>query len=578
MITPYQSHPDDWPTQTLAVHESVRLMNEGVRSMCITSPTGGGKSRIVQRGCEHFVENEMTVVVMSNRILLTMQLLRSLSAAGIRCGCRAAGFEAWSDVSAPVQVISGQTEIARVLKRRKRTGEGALHHADVVFVDEFHLQGGDKSVEILNEYKEKHSATIIGITATPLGVSHMADELIVAGNNSQLRQCGALVHAKCFEPAVVDLAKVRRTKTGLFSQTELEDEMKSVWTQHIVARVFDSWKSFNPDARPSLGMAPGVKESLGLAMEYWKRGVNAAHIDAEGIFVNGEYKRTNEQSDRDELFEMAKDGRVPQIWNRFVLREAIDLPWLYMLSIATPVASVLSYVQIVGRVLRAAPGKEHALIADHCGAIRMHGSPNMDRDKDWRQYFHSEPEKITKDRFERLTSPSHKEPEPITCPKCQMIRKTGAECPNCKFAHPKSIRMVIQEDGKLKESSGDVYKRRVVREFNDTLQKYQACYMQKKRSKKPQTFNQLLGWFFHEHHYYPPDTMPGLPKKRSDFDRKMQDVPSGECNPWPGRSEQDHRTKQYSDVHARKMTNEPDASAGVDSDGKQKAETSGRLF
>ena len=526
MVSEYQPFTEDWPHQSQAVFDAVRLMNEGERAFCITSPTGGGKSRVVQRLCEHIVKDGQVAAVMSNRILLTTQLLRGLNKSGIRVGCRAAGFEAWTDADAPVQVISGPTEISRVMNRRKRFGEDAkLHAADLILVDEAHIQAGDKTKEILDEYKNQHGSTIVGISATPLGVSHIYDHLIIAGNNTSLRACGALVAAKCYEPAVIDLPKIRKSKTGVFSQQELEDATKAIWSQHVVGHIFEHWKQLNPDARPSLGMAPGVRESLGMATEYWKRGINAAHIDAEGIFVNGEYKRTNEQADRDELFEMARDGKVPQIWNRYVLREAIDLPWLYMLSLATPIASLVSYVQVVGRVLRVHPSKSFAVIADHCGAIRMHGSPNADRDDDWRQYFHeADTDKITKDRQRNLTDPDNKEPEPITCPQCKQIRRTGNKCPGCGFEHQKSVRMVIQEDGRLKPSSGDVYPRRKVTQKPDTERKWIAVYHRMKNARTPKTFSQALALFKKENRYYPPENLPFMPKDKADFHRKINHV------------------------------------------------------
>jgi superfamily II DNA or RNA helicase len=533
MVGEYIPHIEDWPHQTYAVSESVRMINEGATRFCVTSPTGGGKSRIVQRLCEHYVENGKSVVVMSNRRLLTDQLLKGLHKSGIQVGCRAADFESWTDDYAPVQVISAQTEASRVLEaRRKRGDDIQLHPAELVLVDESHLQKGDQAIAILNEYHQKYGAVIVGITATPLGIGHIyKDGLIVAGNNSQLRECGALVWANRFEPCVMDLHKIRKSRTGIVSQAAAENEAKSIWSQHIVANVLTSWKQMNPHVRPSIGMAPGVKESLGLAMEYWRHGINAAHIDAEGIFVNGAYKRTNDQRDRDELFAMLKDGTVPQIWNRYVLREGIDFPWLYMLQLATPIADIKGYLQTCGRVLRAFPGKKIAKIVDHAGCIRMHGSPNDDRDADWKQYFfENDEQKLTKDRHERLTNPASDEPQPITCPNCSQIRDGGAVCPACKFEHPKSVRKIIQEDGTLKPATGDVYKKRRVTMKPNTEQIWISVYHRMKNAKNPKSFRQALALFKRENGYWPPSDLGFMPKDPSNLSRKIKAVPPDELH------------------------------------------------
>jgi len=531
------------PHQLHGVNETLRLIESGVRSLCITSPTGGGKSMIVEMLLEEFVGRGLQCAVFTNRKLLTSQLSRGLTEAGIHLGIRAATFESWTDLNAPVQVCSMQTELHRVLKKREKAiarlkteqeahADHSLFPAQIVFIDECHLNSGETMTAIVREYQEKYNAVIIGISATPLGVSHICDELVVAGNNSQLRECGALVPAYCYEPASFDIWKIRRTKTGVFSQKELEDKVKAIWSQHVVGQVYESWKELNPDCKASLGFAPGVAESLGWATDFRRRGINAAHIDGEGIYVDGDYYRTTEQEDRDEIFARSKAGEVPMIFNRFVLREAIDLPWVECLSLATPIASLLSYIQTVGRVLRASQstGKQRATIIDHGGAVRMHGSPNLDRDDDWRHYFHKDADKITSDRLDKLRDPECHEPEPITCPvkTCGMIRKSGPTCPGCGHQHTKSARQVIQEDGRLKLVEGDVFPKRHVKMKADTAKLWEQCYWRCKNARKPMSFKQIRGLFKHEQHYWPPMDLPLMPKSKLDWSRKVKDVGSAD--------------------------------------------------
>lgn len=534
--------------QAFGVSEVLRLIDTGTKSMCVTSPTGGGKSLIMELLLEEFVRRSMTSALFTSRRLLTNQLAKGLNSAGIPIGVRAAGFESWTDLNAPVQICSMQTELHRVIKKREKAirnwvSEADAHQqhslppANVVMLDEIHMNAGQSMTSMVREYQEKHNAIVIGVSATPLGVSHLCDELVIAGNNSQLRACGALVPAYCYEPASFDIWKIRRTKSGVYSQSELEDRVKAIWSQHVVSNVYDSWKSLNRDGKPSLGFAPGVPESLGLATEFWKHGINAAHIDGGGIFVDGKYVGTTEQEARDEVFARSKSGEVPIIFNRFVLREAIDLPWIECLSLATPIASLLSYLQTVGRALRASPstGKASATIIDHGGAIRMHGSPNMDRDADWMAYFHKDADKITADRLDRMRDPECQEPEPITCPECGCIRKSGPKCPQCGHEHGKSTRRVIQEDGKLKLVTGDVFPKRRVKMKADTAKIWEQCYHRCKRAKKPMSFKQVRNLFKHENHYWPPMDLPLMPLSKMDWSRKVCDVRVDELIPKPPR-------------------------------------------
>lgn len=537
MVAPYVPNPADWPHQTYAVTEAVNQSNEGWRRFCITSPTGGGKSRITQRLCEHWQKHGETSIVLSNRKLLTNQLLTGLTKSGLEVGCRAAGFESWTNLRALTQILSSQTERSRVFRRREKYGDDIqLHPGTLLIVDEAHMNKGPEAVKLIMEYATKYEAVVVLISATPIGISHLGpDGLIVAGNNTQLRECGALVWANQFEPRVMDLSQVYKKKTGVLSQAEADKAAKYIWTQSIVANVYDSWKKLNPHARPSIGMAPGVKESLGMAQEYWNRGVNAAHIDSGGIFVNGSYKKTTEQRDRDELFAMLEDGTVKQLWNRFVLREGVDFPWLYCLQLATPIADLKAYVQTCGRVLRAHPSKKLARIIDHAGNIHRHGYANDDRDDDWRQYyFEADENKITKDNFEKKKDPNNKEPQLITCPnpQCGAIRKSGQKCLACGFEHQKSVRNIIQSDGTLKKASGPVYKKRRTKMTSTTEKQWESVFWRCKKSAM--TFSQARGLFYRQHGYHPPEGLPNMPINSGDWSRKISAV-------------------KYADLHKRKV-------------------------
>lgn len=517
----------DWPHQISGVADTIARIEAGVKSLCLSSPTGGGKSLMMLRLIEWAVERGQSVAVFTNRRLLTNQLAQGLNRDGIHLGVRAADFESWTDLNAPVQICSTPTEASRVLRARERGNDGAsLFPAQLVFGDEVHLNKADSMSAIVKEYHEKHDAVFVGVSATPLGVSHLCSELIVAGNTSSLRECGALVIAKSFEPAVVDLPKIRKSKTGIFSQSEMDEAVKAIWSQHVVGHIWGNWKKMRPDGKSCIGFAPGVKESHGLAQEFWKHGINAAHISSDFIFVDGNEYRTNAQEDRDEIFARSKDGSVPMIWNRFVLREAIDLPWLEMLTLATPIASLLSYIQTVGRVLRASPStyKEFALIVDHAGTLRMHGSPNMDRDDDWRRYFYAPDGQITKDRVDRLRDPDDKEAEPITCPQCGLIRNSGGLCKGCGFESSTSVRKVIQEDGSLRRVKDQVFPKRHTKMKSDTATQWESCYYRAKHAKKPMSFKQARALFKYENRYWPPMDLPLMPKSKADWSRKVVNV------------------------------------------------------
>ena len=101
--------------------------------------------------------------------------------------------------------------------------------------------------------------------------------------------------------------------------------------------------------------------------------VNALHIaDAEayaeclvsqGVSAAAVHSRMKRQ-DVLATIDALKAGRLDTIVHVNMLSEGVDMPWLRWLCLRRPVKARVRFVQEVGRVLRAAPGKTEAVILD----------------------------------------------------------------------------------------------------------------------------------------------------------------------------------------------------------------------
>lgn len=503
-----------WPHQIRGIEQTQTAIESGERAVCLTSPTGGGKSVMICRLLEWAQERGMPSVLYTNRKLLTEQMIGTLTNHGIPFGVRAAGFSEYENLDAPIQISSLQTEDARVFKSQK----WMIHKSGLVIVDEAHLQKGPTAQQVFDLHAG-HDAARIGVTATPVGISKLyADRLIVAGTTSELRACGALVPANVYAPTEFDMKGLKpKQKTGEYS---IQDIRKHIWTPTIFGNVYEHWKRLNPDARPTILFAPGVPESIWFAQQFCNEGVTAASIDGESVYVDGQTIDSDREARQDVLHRF-RTGNIKVLCNRFVLREGIDIPEIYHCILATPIGSLVSYIQIVGRVLRAHPSTPEVLIQDHGGSWHRHGSPNADRD--WASVFEVPENRITEKRESELRE--KKEPEPICCPKCGAIRKAGIQCHQCGYSHNKRTRMVIQQNGRLKEVTGDIYKPRKIKQAPNTAKLWEQCYYRAFNSKNGMTFNQAEALFFREHHYYPPRTLPLMPAAELDWHRKVKNVP-----------------------------------------------------
>ena len=109
------------------------------------------------------------------------------------------------------------------------------------------------------------------------------------------------------------------------------------------------------------------------------------------------------------------------------MREGIDWPWLAHGIMACTFGGLKSYLQSGGRLLRAHPSLDQVVIQDHGGNFWRHDSLNADRE--WQ--LEDTDKSIQEKHDEKYRTKS--EPEPIVCPKCAKVRKTGGDLPGLRL-------------------------------------------------------------------------------------------------------------------------------------------------
>lgn len=102
-----------------------------------------------------------------------------------------------------------------------------------------------------------------------------------------------------------------------------------------------------------------------------------------------------------------------------VITEGFDVPMIDSILILRPTQSLSLYLQMIGRSMRPAPGKEYALILDACNNWKTHGLPEEDRAHIWSLEARSEED-------------GHGEAPVRVCPRCHTINHASSRaCKNC---------------------------------------------------------------------------------------------------------------------------------------------------
>jgi DNA repair protein RadD len=509
-------------------------MDMGKR-VVLQAPTGGGKTTVAAVQFQWALSLGLGGSFYVNRRLLIPQAYDRFTSMGLHVGIRAAGYEDLWDPSAPIQICAIDTEASRVLKR----GTWDLHPSGLVIVDEGHESKGKALKKLLEGHKASTGAMIELLSATPIELSDWADEIIISGTLKEYRDCKALVPAivKSIEHPDIDRVK-RKALTNKEGEFILDANQRKIYTQHIVGSVMDRWKKYNPDARPTLLYAPGVKESIWFCEKFRAQGVNWAHVDANYALLDGQQVRLT-RSVWTEIMEQFREGKIKGISNMLKLRTGIDVPEVYHCILACPIGSLASYLQAVGRTVRYSPSTpDSVLITDHGGNFWRHGSPNQDQP--WEELWRMSNKEASE--YHRKQREKGEEKEPIRCPRCEGERRFGLECPHkcpkcqgakcgfckgtgmCGFKHDISKRHVIQEDGKLIEVDGPLIKPKPAPKAPDAASLWKSEFWGHRKNAPQRTFKQLKAAFYRKHGFWPPNNLPFMPKFQDDWNRHVGKV------------------------------------------------------
>lgn len=295
--------PELWQNQLEGIDAVLAAESEGVRTILLTSPCGGGKARMLAELAKVASARRQPSVLFTNRRVLTSQLSDTYERSGLPHGVLAAGYEQDRDQLA--QIAGLQTIHARCLE----TDRWELPPAGMVLIDEAHLVKEAVAQHLIKHYLAR-GATVIGTTATPVNLGHIYARLVVAGTNSELRRRGMLVPIYCFAPDEPDMKGVTRTQVGEYTHKGM---VKRVMQTTVFGDVFEHWRRINPRGWPTVVFAPSVEDSAWFALQWNQRGVRAEHIDGT----------TNDQK-RAEIFAGSRDGSIPVVTSCDVLREGVD--------------------------------------------------------------------------------------------------------------------------------------------------------------------------------------------------------------------------------------------------------------
>ncbi len=394
--------------------ENIRLaVKSGVKRLAVEAPTGSGKTKIAAAIVEggRAKGNKLAFVVPS--ISLIDQTVEAFYADGIReIGVIQANHE-MTDWSRPVQIASIQT-----IRARKTYPE-----CQTVIFDECHQLHEEHKRWITHPDWQK--VPMIGFSATPWtkGLGKYFQSLLVAAKTQELIDEGYLSPFKIYATGHPDLKGVRIT-AGDFNEGDLSSAMqKGNLTADIVKTYCEKW---GKGKTLCFGVDKAHAKSIQERFEF--AGIRCGYQDAD-----------TPADERREIKRKFHEGAYEVVSNIQTLTTGVD--WdVRCLILARPTRSEMLYTQIIGRALRTALGKDHAVILDHSDTTQRLGFVT--------DIHHDE-----LDDGKPMLRAARKEQMAMAkeCRNCAFLKPPRVvKCPNCGH-EDKATCLILEREGELIE-------------------------------------------------------------------------------------------------------------------------------
>lgn len=319
--------------QNRALDEVAEAHRELTRVCCVM-PTGAGKSVLARAWARRQVDaGRAKGLILAHRIELLRQMRGHLAEVGIAAGIMSP--EERAEPWLTVQCASLDTIVAR----------GAVPEAEWVIVDECHHIVADTWRPVV---EAQPNALVLGLTATPQRgdgrpLGDVFQKLVVGAQYSELLAAGHLVPCKVHRPAE-------------YQSSDLATDPVEAYLKH-------------GEGKRGFAFCRNVTESKQLAADLRTQGVRAENVDG-----------AMSAKRRAEILDRFRAGELDILTNVHVLTEGFDVPSAEVCLLARGAGNAGTYLQMVGRVLRPAPGKRYAIFIDLPGVSHEHGFPTADRE------------------------------------------------------------------------------------------------------------------------------------------------------------------------------------------------------
>lgn len=358
----------------------------GIKNVLLCCPTGGGKTKTfcsitIDLAINGLFGQKLPTAIQVHRKELVQQISLTLAEEGIVhniiaprevikgivASQRRLFRNAYYDYNAPVTVVSVDTLNARILKHEK-------------WAKSIRLWITDEAAHVLKENKWGRSigyftnAIGLGVTATPerldkrgLGshVDGVFDTMVMGPPSRWMIENGFLSKYKIAIPES-DYQLYLKAASG-DSDYSKEAMTEASGKSHIVGDVVKNYIKL-AKGKQAIVFASDIGAGQRMEKEFHQQGITAKLLTGE-----------TDDTERFNALMEYRERKINVLINVDLFDEGLDVPGIECVIMARPTMSIGKYLQMVGRGLRPAPGKDFLILIDHVGNVDRLGLPDSIR-------------------------------------------------------------------------------------------------------------------------------------------------------------------------------------------------------
>ena len=371
----------------------------------VVAPTGSGKSIIIAGLCaeifERWPEEKVLIVTHTQEIIQQdSKALRKFLPYG-KVGIYSQGLGSKDVEQFTVAGIQSVYNSAEKFKGY-----------NLIIVDEAHLIPPEGEGRYRTFFAALPNARVVGFTATPfrrahglLTENHMFDRVVYDIPIQDLIDQKHIVRLTTKAPDYVMETKGLKIIGGDYSKAELSRRLDN---NGVTSRILPELQPYIKSHKHWLVFCIDIDHCEHVAQELNSLGMVAAAVHSKLDI------------DRKELLDLFKSGHIQALTSVETLTTGFDAPDVDLIVMLRPTTSPVLHVQMLGRGMRTAPGKDKCLVLDFAGNVQRLGPVDAVEIPKAKRRGNGGGEVITR-----------------ACPIChEILAIAKRECPECGYIFP----------------------------------------------------------------------------------------------------------------------------------------------